>query len=275
MRKHRSLCSLILLSIALTMLLSQCRRRPDAILTRDEMKAVTKDMVLAQSYIDSKYGMPDSVREAYYRSVLEKHGISQAKYDTSLVWYGENLPMLTKIYNQIIEELQQEAVVLDTLYQDSIRRAGLTYKSPESLWSEPSRVCLSEGDRGYRFLMCELRNGSVAGGDTLDFGFNILPGLLSSGERIEISFVTLTRDSSIVYSTQTTLDGNGDRRIALEYVTPQDTTSEQSQWHRLFLSYYRDRDCLRKIPLVLDSIYLSKHEPPVAVEESTEEESEE
>ena len=54
MRKHRSLCSLILLSIALIVLLSQCRRRPDAILTRDEMKAVTKDMVLAQSYIDSK-----------------------------------------------------------------------------------------------------------------------------------------------------------------------------------------------------------------------------
>ena len=59
MRKHRSLCSLILLSIALTVLLSQCRRRPNEVLTRDEMKAVTKDMVLAQSYIDSKYGMPD------------------------------------------------------------------------------------------------------------------------------------------------------------------------------------------------------------------------
>lgn len=274
MRKYRSLCSLILLSIALIVLLSQCRRRPDAILTRDEMKAVTKDMVLAQSYIDSKYGMPDSVRKAYYGSVLEKHGISQAKYDTSLIWYGENLPMLTKIYNQIIEELQHEAVVLDTLYQDSIRRAGLTYNPLESLWSEPSRVCLSEGDQGYRFMMCELRSGSVAGGDTLDFGFNILPGMLSSGERIEVSFVTLTRDSSIVYSTQTTLDGKGDRRIALEYVTPQDTTSEQTQWHRLLLSYYRDRDCLRKIPLVLDSIYLSKREPPV-VEEQTEEETEE
>lgn len=274
MRKHRSLCSLILLSIALIVLLSQCRRRPDAILTRDEMKAVTKDMVLAQSYIDSKYGMPDSVRKAYYESVLEKHGISQAKYDTSLIWYGENLPMLTKIYNQIIEELLQEAVVLDTLYQDSIRRAGLTYKPLESLWSEPSRVCLSEGDQGYRFMMCELRSGSVAGGDTLDFGFNILPGMLSSGERIEVSFVTLTRDSSIVYSTQTTLDGKGDRRIALEYVAPQDTTSEQSQWHRLFLSYYRDRDCLRKVPLVLDSIYLSKRESPV-VEEQAEEETEE
>lgn len=274
MRKHRSLCSLILLSIALIVLLSQCRRRPDAILTRDEMKAVTKDMVLAQSYIDSKYGMPDSVREAYYRSVLEKHGISQAKYDTSLVWYGENLPMLTKIYNQIIEELQQEAVVLDTLYQDSIRRAGLTYKPLESLWSEPSRVCLSEGDRGYRFIMCELNSGTVAGGDTLDFGFKILPGLLSSGERIEVSFVTLTRDSCVVHSSHTTLEGDTDRRVALEYVTPEDTTSEQSQWHRLLLFYYRDRDCLRKVPLVLDSIYLSKREPPV-VEEQAEEETEE
>ncbi len=166
-------------------------------------------------------------------------------------------------------------MVLDTLYQDSIRRAGLTYKSPESLWREPSRVCLSEGDRAYRFMMCELSSGTVAGGDTLDFGFNILPGLLSSGERIEISFITLTRDSSIVYSTQATLNGKGDRRIALEYVTPQDTTSEQSQWHRLFLSYYRDRDCLRKIPLVLDSIYLSKRETPVVAEKPAEEETEE
>jgi hypothetical protein len=57
------------------------------------MQAVLVDMQLAEAMIQTSYAdYADAARkEALYQSVFKKHKITQAVYDSSLVWYGKNL----------------------------------------------------------------------------------------------------------------------------------------------------------------------------------------
>lgn len=254
------------------MLLVQCQRRPGDVISRDKMKEVTKDMVLAQSYIDNQYNMPDSVKEAYFRSVLEKHGLSEEKYDSSLAWYGGNLPLLTKIYEQIIEELKSEAILLDTLYQDSIRKAGLLYEPLESLWEGPSRILVDRGIHHY-FISKDLIASSLVESDTLDLSMTLLPALMQD-ETLKVSFLTLSADSCIIKSEVAQWRRGDGSKVRLSYVIPADTSSSQTAWHRILMTISKGGTSDRLIPLLIDSLYLVKREPPVEPEPiETEEET--
>ena len=45
---------------------------------------------------------------AYYKNVLDKHGITQAQFDSSLVWYTDNPQIFNKIYPKVIERLEED-----------------------------------------------------------------------------------------------------------------------------------------------------------------------
>ena len=44
----------------------------------------------------------------YYKNVLDKHGITQAQFDSSLVWYTDNPQIFNKIYPKVIERLEED-----------------------------------------------------------------------------------------------------------------------------------------------------------------------
>lgn len=256
-KSSRQLCAALLL-LCLTVLLTQCRRRPDAVLSEDRMKEVTKDIVVARAYLDHQGIREDSLTEAYYRSVLERHDLTREQYDSSLAWYGTNLPLLTKIQKRVSEELREESDLLDTLYQDSIRREGLTYEGLPGLWSGKSRVLL-DGDQQLYIATTELTSGEVAGGDTLDFGLR-LPLAPDSTERLVLRLFTITADSCVVSGETHRLTPPDGERIRLSFVLPSDTTADASNRYRLLLTYRRLSETRRPRPLLLDSISLTKRE---------------
>ena len=50
----------------------------------------------------------DEALAKYYEVVLEKHGITQAQFDSSLVWYTDNPARFDKIYPKIEKRCQAE-----------------------------------------------------------------------------------------------------------------------------------------------------------------------
>jgi hypothetical protein len=50
----------------------------------------------------------DDVTEIYYAEVLEKHGVTQAQFDSSLVWYTAHPQLFDKIYPKVMAELKDE-----------------------------------------------------------------------------------------------------------------------------------------------------------------------
>ena len=50
----------------------------------------------------------DTELALYYQAVLDKHGITQAEFDSSLVWYTDNPQIFDKIYPRIVARLEKD-----------------------------------------------------------------------------------------------------------------------------------------------------------------------
>lgn len=53
------------------------------------------------------YGHDEAVAK-YYQQVLDKHGITQAQFDSSIVWYTDHPQRFDKIYPRVVKDLEAE-----------------------------------------------------------------------------------------------------------------------------------------------------------------------
>ena len=84
--------------------------RPSGVLSNQEMRDVLYDlhrMDGALQVAGYTFGHNQEVA-AYYQSVLDRHGITQAQFDSSLVWYTDNPQIFNKIYPKVVERLQAD-----------------------------------------------------------------------------------------------------------------------------------------------------------------------
>ena len=81
-----------------------CDDRPKDVLSRGKMEDVLYDYHLMQGLIDQ---MPSDERmekgQDYINAVYEKHGITEAQFDSSVVYYNRHTKELYKIYNNLKE----------------------------------------------------------------------------------------------------------------------------------------------------------------------------
>ena len=92
--------------------------RPRGILSNKEMRDVLYDLHRVDGALQTagyNYGHTQEVA-AYYKSVLDEHGITQAEFDSSLVWFTDNPQIFNKIYPRVIDRLQA-----DMDYEDMLR----------------------------------------------------------------------------------------------------------------------------------------------------------
>lgn len=50
----------------------------------------------------------DEEEDMYYAAILAKHSITQAQFDSSLVWYTKHPQLFDKIYPKVLKELRSE-----------------------------------------------------------------------------------------------------------------------------------------------------------------------
>ena len=95
------LCSLFLM-------LTGCR--PKGILSSTEMRKVLVDLHKTDALL-ATYNLQfghDDAENIYYAQVLEKHGTTQAQFDSSLVWYTAHPVFFDKIYPKVKADLKEE-----------------------------------------------------------------------------------------------------------------------------------------------------------------------
>ena len=74
------------------------------------MEKVLYDLHRADGILQTSgiYYRQDGELNSYYLSVMEKNGITQAQFDSSLVWYTDNPQIFNKIYPRVISRLEKE-----------------------------------------------------------------------------------------------------------------------------------------------------------------------
>lgn len=125
--------------ILLVVTLLACSKVPHGILSEKKMQAVQTDMQIAEAMISEGHNdfQDDAQKEALYESIFHKHGISQADYDTALVWYGRHLDVYIKVYDRILADLDQREKELG-------KDAGFSLRSDSiNIWTNPSFIMFS------------------------------------------------------------------------------------------------------------------------------------
>ena len=89
----------------------------------------------------SGLGMKDQeAKQIYYAQVLEQHGVTQAQFDSSLVWYTAHPQLFNKIYPKVLAELEAEEK--DYLTQLEIEKNAMPQKMVWNGAFDTTHVCL-------------------------------------------------------------------------------------------------------------------------------------
>ncbi|MDR1602449.1 MAG: DUF4296 domain-containing protein [Tannerella sp.] len=97
------------LSFGFVLMFMACSRVPEGIIPEKKMKDVLVDMQIAEEMIntDPYVFRGNEEKNTLYRSVFRKYGVTEAEYDSSLVWYGKHLDAYMRISKSALAEVQK------------------------------------------------------------------------------------------------------------------------------------------------------------------------
>lgn len=110
----------ILCLLSIVLCLTGCR--PKGILHSWEMKNVLVDLHKTDAMLQVA-GLSvgnEEARRIYYAQVLEKHEVTQAEFDSSLVWYTAHPQLFDKIYPKVMAELKAQEDAFLALHADEL-----------------------------------------------------------------------------------------------------------------------------------------------------------
>lgn len=90
------------------MALCGCNRVPDGVIQPEPMAQLMADMRVADAVVSvnsSDYRGP-ATREALRMAVFNRHGVTEAQFDSSLVWYGRNIGKYQEVNDRTIDILE-------------------------------------------------------------------------------------------------------------------------------------------------------------------------
>ena len=149
-----------------------CSKVPRDILSEKKMQAVQVDMQLAESMISMKsreYKEPEQ-KAALYQAVFRKHGITEAQYDSSLVWYGKNLDIYMKVYDRMIADLNKKQKELGDIQASA---APVTKQDSVDIWPRRDYLTLMPDALFNGVLFDVSPESSYPSGSTFVFGMDV------------------------------------------------------------------------------------------------------
>ena len=104
-----------------------CGSQPEGVIAQGDMVDLMADMHKAEAVIDMNSAQfnNDSLKKTMRQSVLMKHGVTQAQFDTTMVWYGHHAKKYGEMYDEVIDKLDEEGRELSNI-KGPIMREGMT-----------------------------------------------------------------------------------------------------------------------------------------------------
>lgn len=163
--------------LLLAALVLSCKPKvPDKYLQPGEFEDILYDYHLADAMADNGEGgvsERDYNVMLYRQAVLKKYGITQAEFDSSLVYYMRHADRLHKVYENIVARLEEDAMSLGASAND-IRRYGdmKSARDTSNLWSGVPAVMLTTFEP-YNVMSFEIvADSTYREGDKIIFSFN-------------------------------------------------------------------------------------------------------
>ena len=138
------------------------------------MEDIIYDYHLAQAMSRKVDGMGsmDMRRTKYFQAVLRKHEVTEAEFDSSLVYYYSHVDYLHKIYGHVNERLSDEAKVLGAGVGEISRYSQLnTTGDTANIWKNVTDVMLMPKPTMNRFDFTVTTDSTFKVGESFMFQF--------------------------------------------------------------------------------------------------------
>lgn len=181
----RKLLYLVLALVSLSVVAS-CIDRPDIVLDEEQMIDLLVDVHRAEGLLEMQqqqgagFGSDlDTYQKEVIAAVLQKHGVSRSRYDSSLMWYAQHLKLLTRVYGHVDERLKEEHEMWSLQVTETRDFVNSIAGDSVDLWTLRDHLIL-DSRRYSDILFWEIPSDSnFVDGDTLHWRFTIrqlLPG---------------------------------------------------------------------------------------------------
>jgi len=123
-----------------------CKPRvPKEYLQPGKMEDILYDYLLADGIAYTEGGNQELAfrRQAYREAALRKHGVSEAKFDSSLVYYYRHTKLLHDIYQKLSKRLNNDAIALGATANEISQFEGMASQGDTAtVWSNTQTVVL-------------------------------------------------------------------------------------------------------------------------------------
>ncbi|MBP5360262.1 MAG: DUF4296 domain-containing protein [Bacteroidaceae bacterium] len=205
-----------LLYIIALLLLAACKAgKPSGILSEGKMEKILYQYHLMQGMAANSDSSSIKGR-AYILACLKANGVSEAEFDSSLVWYYQHMEELQKIYNNIGERLHAELGDAGGADNDVNRYSKLSSTGDTAnVWNGRHYYLLSGNGFSNRFTF-EIKGDTVfKPGDELMLNFRA-QFVQREGTRHAVAALAVQYEGDSVSHTERHVYGSGDFSLTLD-----------------------------------------------------------
>ena len=192
---------------------------PDKIIQPGKMEDILYDYHLAQAMAiyqqSSSEEKRDYDRTLYFAAVLEKHGVTRADFDSSLVYYYTRADCFTDIYKHVTERLSDAA--LDLGASDGEVNRYMSVKAngdTANVWMGNLSAILKPSAPYNRMDFYQKADTSYRKGDSFMFSFTS-NYLYQTGTKDAVACIAIKYDNDSVVSHVQHIYSSGDNRIRI------------------------------------------------------------
>ena len=204
-----------LVFLLLALVLVGCKvGKPDGIIDEATMEEILYQYHLAQSV--GMFGDSSSIKSrAYVLACFKDNGVTEAEFDSSMVWYCQHMELLQKIYQHIDERYRNELASLGEATNDVNRYSALSSTGDTAnVWNAHSFYLLSSNGLNNHMAFEIKADTSYKAGDSYMLNFRA-EFLQQEGQRHGIAALAVQYDNDSVAHSERHFYGSGDNSVFL------------------------------------------------------------
>ncbi len=203
--------------VAAIALLSSCKPFvPPEYIQPDDMEDLIYDYHLAQGIASQQDGNQDYNRELTFELVLKKHGLTQAQFDSSLVYYYTRADRFQEIYKHVQERLDTEAEKYGAATNDVRITANSLSGDTTDVW-KGNRALMLINDRPYHlYQFSQKADTSYRAGDSFMMSLNST-WLMQQGNRQASIYLAITYENDSTVKQYSTISISGPTTLRVPY----------------------------------------------------------
>ena len=191
---------------------------PKDVIQPDEMEDILYDYYLSREMAQKPSGEGNSsyLRTLYYKAVLKKHGVTEAEFDSSLVYYYGHADDFAKIYSRVSDRMQEygKSLGVNTNGMGGTLTQYSATGDTANIWRGATSVMLLPVAPYNRFDFEIKADTSFHKGDSFMLTF-MTNYLYQQGTKDATAYVDVkySNDSIASFSTQISVSGQSQLRV--------------------------------------------------------------